>query len=449
MNNGAYLSEEHTDESQESKLDLPASKYIVLIGDGMGDYPLESLKGRTALEAARTPFMDMLAETGEIGRVLTVPKGMSPGSDVANMSILGYDPKKFYTGRGPLEAAAMGIKMNPEDVAFRCNLVTLSFKEGRVYMEDYSAGHISNEEAAILIRDLAPLVSGRSFELFPGVGYRHILLWKGGPEGLDTVPPHDFTGLDITEPWHVYEEEPLLYEILKKAITFFHRHPVNEKRKAEGKLPANSLWPWGQGRHTVIATMKQLYGIKAAVVAAVDLIKGLGVCAGMDIIKVPGATAYLDTNYAGKAAAALEALKDHDLVVVHVEAPDEAGHMGSAKEKVKAIERFDKEVVGNIVSGLKHIDGSHRILLITDHYTPVTLRTHSKEPVPFVIFDSANPKNNEGALFNEKSAAQSSIYIEDGFTLMERFIGVTPREVDLTPKKKFYLPQKSNQEKKG
>ncbi len=424
------------DQKPEPDLVLPASRYVVLVGDGMGDYPLEELGGKTPLQAARTPAMDRLAKLGELGRVKTIPNGFPPGSDVANMSIMGYDPRRFYTGRGPLEAAAMGITMNPEDVAFRCNLVTLGFKEGRVFMVDYSAGHISTEEARVLINDLMPHVSQRSFELHVGVSYRHLLLWKGGPEGIATVPPHDFTGKDVTEAWHVYEEEPLLYDLLTKAITLFHRHPVNEKRKALGKNPANALWPWGQGRRPVMATFPQLYGLEGCVVAAVDLIRGLGVWAGLEKMDVPGATGYLDTDYGAKAKAALEALKVHPLVFVHLEAPDEASHMGDVKEKIKAIENFDKLIVGPIMDGLRDMGGSYRVLVITDHYTPVSVRTHRPHPVPYVIFDSLDPKSNDWADFSEASAERSKILIEQGHTLMSRFIGVEPREVDLNPKKK-------------
>ena len=429
---------ENADLADDSlKMELPASKYVILIGDGMADFPIDELGGKTVLEAARTPAMDRLARMGELGRVCTVPEGYPPGSDVANMCLLGYSPKKFYTGRGSLEAGAMGIQMNPEDVAFRCNLVTLKFREGRVFMVDYSADHISTEESHALIKDLAPLVTGRSFDLFAGVSYRNLLLWRGGPEGISTIPPHDFTGNDVTEAWHTYEEEPLLYDLLTKAIAFFHRHPVNEKRKAKGKLPANSLWLWGQGRKPVIATMPQLYGIQGAVVAAVDLIKGLGAWAGMEIVNVPGATGYLDTNYRAKADAALNALRDKTLVLVHVEAPDEAGHMGNVKEKVRAVERFDKEVVRPIMDGLKDMEMPYRILLAPDHYTPVSLKTHTAGPVPYVIYDSLNLKDNPEAAFNEPAAEKSSIMIEEGSDLMPRFIGVTPREVELNPKKKL------------
>ncbi|HID98579.1 MAG TPA: cofactor-independent phosphoglycerate mutase [Thermodesulfobacteriaceae bacterium] len=424
-------------------MELPASRYMILIGDGMADFPIDELDGKTPLEAARTPAMDSIARMGELGRIRTIPEGFQPGSDVANMSLLGYDPSKYYTGRGPLEAAALGVGMNPEDVAFRCNLVTLSFREGRVYMEDYSAGHITTEEARQLIGDFAPLANNRSFELVAGVSYRHLLLWRGGPEGIATVPPHDFTGMDVTEAWHIYEEEPLLYELLTKAITFFLRHPVNETRKAGGQLPANSLWPWGQGRRPVMATFPQLYDIEGAVIAAVDLIKGLGIWAGMETIGVPGATGYLDTNYSAKAEAALNAIREKTMAVVHVEAPDEASHMGDVKEKIKAIERFDRDVVGPVMDGLKEMGGAYRILVVTDHYTPVSLRTHSTGPVPFAIYDSLNPMDNQEAAFNEPAARKSGLMLEDGSELMPRFVGVSPREVELNPKKKFGVPPRT------
>ena len=424
------MNEEKLNQNAENK------KYLVLVGDGMADFPIDSLGGRTVLEVARTPAMDRLARLGCLGTARTVPEGYPPGSDVANMSLMGYDPKKYYTGRGPLEAAALGVKMNPEDVAYRCNLVTLSFREGRVYMHDYSAGHISTEEAHQLLKDFAPHVPPRSFDLIPGVSYRHILIWKGGPEGIPTVPPHDFTGMDVTEAWHTYEEEPMLYELLTKAITFFHHHPVNEKRRAEGKLPANSLWPWGQGRRPRIPTLKELYDIEGAVVAAVDLIKGLGVWAGMEVVEVPGATGYLDTNYRGKAEAALNVLKDKDLVFLHVEAPDEAGHAGDVKEKIKAIENFDKEVVAPILDGLKDLGYPFRMLIVTDHFTPIVLKTHAPGLVPFIIYDSTDVKENEEAAYNEKAAEKSDLVVEQGYRLLSMLVGREAKEIDIDRRKK-------------
>ncbi len=417
-------------------IEHPVDKYVILIGDGMADFHVKEIGNKTALQAARTPFMDIIARLGEFGLVKTIPDELPPGSDVANMSLLGYDPQKYYTGRGPLEAAALGIKMNPEDVAFRCNLVTLGFRDGRVFMDDYSAGHISTEEALVLISELAEIVKSRSFELFPGVSYRHLLLWKGGPEGLATVPPHDYTGHDVTEAWRVYEEEPLLYEVLKKAINLFHRHPINLKRMKEGKRPANAIWPWGQGRKPVIATIFDQYDLKGSVIAAVDLIKGLGKWAGLETPEVKGATGFLDTDFNAKAQAALNELKSKDLVVVHVEAPDEAGHMGDIQEKIKAIERFDKEVVGTVFDGLKNMDCSFRLMVVTDHYTPVSIKTHARGPVPFVIYDSLEVRDNPDAHFHEEWAERTGILFEKGFKLFHHFVGAEPRYVELDPKKK-------------
>ena len=419
-NNGAILNMEQAVE-----------KYIVLIGDGMGDEPLPEFEQRTALEAARIPTMDFLARNGELGLLKTIPDGMPLGSDVANMSLMGYDPREFYTGRGPLEAAAMGIEMNPEDVAFRCNLVTLSFREGRVYMDDYSAGHIGTEEAHSLVEDLATLISSRSFELIPGVSYRHLLLWRGGPEGIVTFPPHDYTNQDVTEAWHIYEDEPLLFQVFKKAITFFHRHPVNEKRKERGLNPANSIWLWGQGRKPVMPTLTDLYGINGSVIAAVDLIKGLGKWAGLDDVKVEGATGFLDTNYRGKAEAALNVLEYQDIAFLHVEAPDEAGHMGNAREKVRAIENFDREVVTPVFEEMSKRNTPFRMLVVTDHYTPVAIRTHAAGAVPFIIYDSRKAGENPSKAYSESAAKETGLEIPEGHTIIPRLLEVElPGEKD-------------------
>ena len=403
---------------------MKAKKFIVLVGDGMGDESLPEFEQRTALEAARTPTMDFLAKNGELGLLKTIPEGMPLGSDVANMSLMGYDPGEFYTGRGPLEAAAMDVAMNPEDVAFRCNLVTLAFREGRVYMEDYSAGHISTREAHILMEDLAPLIASRSFELIPGISYRHLLLWRGGPEGLATFPPHDYTNADVTEAWHIYEDEPLLFEVLKKAITFFHRHPVNEKRKEQGRNVANSIWLWGQGRKPVMPTLTELYGINGSVIAAVDLIRGLGTWAGLEKVDVAGATGFLDTNYRGKAEAALSALEEQNFVFIHVEAPDEAGHMGNAREKVKAIENFDREVVTPVFEEMKKRGAHFRMLVVTDHYTPVSIRTHAAGSVPFIIYDNMREQDNSSFVYSEKAAAETGLNISEGHTIIARLLEV-------------------------
>jgi 2,3-bisphosphoglycerate-independent phosphoglycerate mutase len=399
-------------------------KYVVLIGDGMGDYPLEELGGKTPLQAASTPAMDFLACEGELGLVKTIPPGFEPGSDVANLSILGYDPASCYTGRGPLEAGSMGITLSPDDVAFRCNLVTLDFMaDGRVVMVDYSGGHISTEEARVMVADIGREVKVNGLTLYPGVSYRHLLVWAEGKEKLVTVPPHDHTGKDVTAHWGVYQHDPNLINWIAQVLIILRDHPVNERRVKEGKKPANAVWLWGQGRMPYMPKFAERFGIKGAIISAVDLLKGIGVYAGLEPITVPGATGYLDTNYQGKAEYALAALKEKDLVVVHVEAPDEASHGGNLEEKIKAIENFDQKVVRVVVDGLAEF-GEHRILLVTDHYTPISVKTHVSEPVPFAIFSSNRRGRTREAGFNEVSAKETGLFIRDGFKLMEKFIRI-------------------------
>jgi len=399
-------------------------KYVVLIGDGMGDYPLEELGGKTPLQAASTPAMDFLACEGELGLVKTIPPGFEPGSDVANLSILGYDPASCYTGRGPLEAGSMGITLSPDDVAFRCNLVTLDFMaDGRVVMVDYSGGHISTEEARVMVADIGREVKVNGLTLYPGVSYRHLLVWAEGKEKLATVPPHDHTGKDVTAHWGVYEHDPNLINWIAQVLIILRDHPVNERRVKEGKKPANAVWLWGQGRMPYMPKFAERFGIKGAIISAVDLLKGIGVYAGLEPITVPGATGYLDTNYQGKAEYALAALKEKDLVVVHVEAPDEASHGGNLEEKIKAIENFDRKVVQVVIDGLAEF-GEYRVLVVTDHYTPISVKTHVSEPVPFAIFSSNRRGRTREAGFNEVSAKETGLFIRDGFKLMEKFIRI-------------------------
>ncbi len=397
-------------------------KYLLLVGDGMGDYPIQELRNRTPLEAAHTPAMDYIAQHGELGLVRTIPKGMEPGSDVANLSLLGYAPSEHYTGRGPIEAASLGVKLNPEDVAFRCNLVTLKRQGDHLFMVDYSAGHISTEEGRTLIQDLAEAIPSEKIKLYPGIGYRHLLVWKGGPEGIKTYPPHDFIGRDVSEAWQVYEEEPVLRDFLYQAMAFLERHPINHRRRQEGKPVANSLWPWGQGRAPRLEPFSERYGLRGAIVAAVDLIKGLGICAGLEIINVPGATGYLDTNYRGKAEAALEALHGpYDFVFLHVEAPDEASHEGLLEEKIRAIESFDREVVKVVLEGMADFE-AYKIMIATDHLTPISLKTHASVPVPFAIYDSRDPGIKRIQGFNEKAAKEAGVFYQTGEGLMAHFI---------------------------
>ena len=395
------------------------SKYIVLVGDGMGDYPLETLGGKTPLEAAHTPNMDFIASNGVLGLVETVPDGMPPGSDIANMSLLGFDPKKYHTGRGPIEAASLGIKVNPEDIIFRCNLVSLGKKEGAIFMEDYSAGHISSEEAKELILTLNKYLGSERFHFYPGVSYRHILVWHNGKNEFTTIPPHEIPGQEVTDYLNNLPSE--IRELVINAKKILVNHPVNQQRVKEGKKMANSIWPWGQGRMTNMPSFKERFGLKGGVISAVDLIKGIGILAGLKVINVPGATGYFDTNYKGKVQYALDALKELDFVYVHVEAPDEAGHEGNLAEKIKAIEAFDQQVVGSVLNAAKR--ENIKVMVTMDHYTPVTVRTHVGKPVPFAIF-SKRKIPASFRLFCERIANESGILVKPGYKLMECFLRV-------------------------
>ena len=404
---------------------MGSRKYIVLIGDGMADYPVAELGGKTPLQAARTPNLDLLARQGVLGRVNTIPPGFAPGSDVANLTVFGYDPAVYYTGRAPLEAVAMGVKLGPADVAFRCNLVTLSREDGDIYMDDFSAGHISTEEAGRIVRDLGKELGNEEFNFFPGVGYRHLLVWRNGEAclRLKTTPPHDITGRNISP--HVPEgdgDEDILW-LMNRAQKILPSHPVNRERTRAGKKPANAIWLWGQGKAPALEPVTRRFGIRGAVISAVDLIKGIGFYAGLEIVSVPGATGYLDTNYAGKAQGALKALEDGDLVYVHVEAPDEASHNGKLADKIRAIEDFDEKIVGPILAGAEKFE-EFRLLILPDHFTPLAIKTHSPEPVPFVLFSSKEGKNllKRDRSFDEESAEKTGILIERGYELMEKFI---------------------------
>ena len=407
-------------------------KYIVLIGDGMADYPIAELGGKTPLQSARTPTLDRLARQGTLGRVNTIPPGFSPGSDVANLTVFGYDPAVYYTGRAPLEAVAMGVKLAPADVAFRCNLVTLLKEDGDTYMEDFSAGHISTEEAGRIVKDLGKELGNEEFNFYPGVSYRHLLVWRNGEASLrlKTTPPHDITGRNISP--HVPEgdgDEEILW-LMNRARKILLSHPVNLERTGMGKRPGNAIWLWGQGKAPVLKPMTHRFGIRGSVISAVDLIKGIGYYAGLEIVNVPGATGYLDTNYVGKAEYALKALEDQDLVYVHVEAPDEAAHNGNLKDKIQAIEDFDRKIVAPILEGAEKF-GGYRLLILPDHFTPLTIKTHSPEPVPFIVFSSEEKDNplKAGRSFDEASAEKTGLLIEKGHELLEKFIkGFSPAD---------------------
>ena len=397
-------------------------KYAILIGDGMADYPIDELGGRTPLAAAKTPNMDIMATQGELGLARTIPAGMEPGSDVANLSIMGYDPAVYHTGRAPLEAASMGVSLGPQDVAFRCNLVTLRHEtDGDIYMEDYSAGHISSNEARELIISINQTMGNGSRRFYPGVSYRHLLVWQGGEENWRTFPPHDLTGQNVSSYLAGQGKEKPLLELIKSSWPVLARHEVNRLRRERGQNPATSIWLWGQGRAPRVPTLQELYGLTGAVISAVDLMRGIGIYAGLTPILVPGATGYLDTNYAGKVEAALDALETMDFVYLHVEAPDEAGHTGELKNKLQAIEDFDYRVVGPMLQGLKSL-GPHRVLLMPDHRTPVSLKTHSPEPVPFVLYDSRQIQGNTPRRFNEFAAENTGLLIDKADLLLARLV---------------------------
>jgi len=380
-------------------------KYIILLGDGMADEPIAELGGKTPLQFANTPYMDRLSQTGKLGLAATVPEGYPPGSDVANLSVFGYDPAECYSGRSPLEAASMGVELGPEDVAFRLNFVWLEAHYGKLYMGDFSAGHISTAESKLLIETLQEELGGDEFDFYPGVSYRHLMVWKNGKDQLTFTPPHDISTYSIEGHLPQGDGADVLQDLTNSAQMLLNSHPVNNQRVAEQKLPANSVWFWGHGRKPVMETYRQRYNLTGSVISAVDLIRGIGVNAGLNIIEVPGATGYLDTNYRGKAEYAVKALQESDFVYVHVEAPDEAGHGGLIKEKIEAIESFDRDVVGTIVENISEI-GDCRILVTPDHPTPVEKRTHTSDPVPYILFDSRQPVASQATAYSEAEAAR-------------------------------------------
>jgi 2,3-bisphosphoglycerate-independent phosphoglycerate mutase len=402
-------------------------KYALLVGDGMADYPLEELGGRTPLMAANTPHMDWIARNGAVGLVKTIPPGFSSGTEIANMSLLGYDPARYFTGRGPLEAASMGVSLEADDVAFRCNLVSLEVFGSQVIMEDFTAGHISSDEARQIIQDIDRELGTEAIRFYPGLSYRHIMVWKGagsntGLESLSIVPPHDILGKGIFDYLPEVGGEDGIVDLLTRSQVLLKEHPVNLARMERGVKPANSIWVWGQGRRPQIPTLAERFGVKGSVVCAVDLLKGLGLYAGLEVIDVPGATGYFDTNYRGKAEYGLRELEEKDLVFIHVEAPDEAGHSGDIPKKIETIETFDKGVVGTILEGLRDSE-EYRVMVLPDHATPIPLRTHAPDPVPFAIYDSRRRRSwPAGMSFDEESVRQSGVTIEDGYQIMDAFM---------------------------
>ncbi len=399
-------------------------KYIVLLGDGMADEPIEGLGGKTPLEAARTPNMDRIAADGAAGIVRSIPNGFPPGSDVANLSIMGFDPVRYYTGRAPIEAASLGIELSESDVAYRMNLVTLSGggREAlRRTMVDYSAGHIPDSDSHPLVECLERELGSHEFRMYPGKSYRHILVWRNGKHHITTTPPHDITGKEIGTHLPHGDGAGRLLLLMREAERILADHPVNRKRIGEGKRPATSPWFWGQGVRPSLVTYPERWGITGAVISAVDLIQGLGILSGLAVIEVPGATGWIDTNYAGKVKAALRALEQGaDFVYLHVEAPDEAGHSGDAALKVRAIEQFDSHIVGPITDGMT-IFPRRRCLVLPDHPTPIGIRTHSRAPVPFAAVGSGLSHTGAGG-FSEAACRATGLFVSEGHTLIERFL---------------------------
>lgn len=398
-------------------------KYVIVLGDGMAGEPVEKLEGRTTLEAARTAVMDKLSKVSEQGLACMVPAGMAPGSDTANLSVAGYDPKVYYTGRSPLEALSIGVDMKPEDVAFRCNLVTLS-EEDVAYEDrtiiDHSSDEISTGDAEILLDALKNGLAREGYEFYAGTSYRHLLIWHQG-EVVELTPPHDI----LTRRIGAYlPEEPVLREMMEKSYEILENHPLNCERRRVGLKPANSAWFWGAGTRPALSSFEEKTGKKAVMISAVDLLKGIAVGAGMTPVYVEGANGGLHTNYEGKAKAAVDALvrEGYDFAYIHVEAPDEMGHQGSCEDKVQAIEWLDEKVIGNVVSGLEEAGEDFRLLILPDHPTPICVRTHTKEPVPYLLYDSTKAVEGQET-YNEKKAKISGIMWADGYRLMEYLLG--------------------------
>lgn len=400
-------------------------KYLVMLCDGMADEPNEALGNSTPMEKANKPCMDSLAAKAEVGIVKTVAEGLKPGSDVANLSVLGYEPAVYYSGRSPLEAASIGIDLKDTDVTLRCNLVTLSDDEDyeNKTILDYCADDISSEEAKVLIEYIQEKLGNDVFRFYPGVSYRHCLVWSNGnPHPGVLTPPHDITGKVITDYIPKGEAVDELYDLMKKSYDLLKDHPVNQARIARGKRPANSIWLWGEGTKPLLDNFSEKFGIKGSMISAVDLLKGIAICAGMNSVDVDGATGYLDTNFDGKCKAAIEEFKNGaDLVYIHVEAPDECGHRGEIENKVKAIEMIDEHILGPVVEFLKGYD-DFAVLVCPDHPTPLSIRTHTSTPVPYLIYDSKNEINSGVKVFCEKEARETGNYIEKGFTMMNYFL---------------------------
>ena len=396
-------------------------KYIIILGDGMADEPLEVLGGKTPLEYASTPVMDHLASCGEIGMVRTVPSSMKPGSDVANLAVLGYDPERNYSGRSPLEALSVGVAMEDTDIIFRCNLVTLT--EAEPYAEktilDHSSGEISTRDADILMDAIREHFNSEEIQFYTGTSYRHITVWKNGSV-QDLIPPHDHLG-QVIGPF--LPENPLLRRMMEESFDILNNHPLNAERAKQGKNKANSLWFWGAGTKPGLGSFREKTGLNGVMISAVDLLKGIAVGAGMKVVNVPGATGSLDTNYEGKADAAVKALLEDgmDFAYIHVEGPDEMGHQGIVADKVRSIEYLDSRLIARVKKAMDESGEAYRMLVLPDHPTSLRCRTHTGDPVPYVIFDSTR-QMRKLSRYSEAEAAASGNFVEKGYTLMDHFL---------------------------
>lgn len=403
-------------------------KYIVVLGDGMADTKIKQLGNKTCLEAARTPCLDSIAPLSEVGLCKTVPQGYKPGSDVANMSVLGFNPAKYYTGRSPLEAVALGINLKPDDVTLRCNFVTLSDDEnyGEKIMLDYSAGDISTEEAKILIKVLQENFGAENLKFYAGISYRHCLVVSGGKTGHDLTPPHDITDKSVKGHLPKGENGGFYLRLMEKSYELLSNHPVNLKRIKEGKRPANSIWLWGEGTSPALADFYKLRSLKGGIITAVDLVKGIGMLAGMRILDVDGITGNYDTNFSGKANAAADALLcgGLDFVYIHIEATDECGHHGDFEKKIYSIEQIDEKVIKTLIERFKKAGEEFAMLVCPDHPTPCDIKTHLSDPVPYLLYTNKKSLSNGAVRYTEDEAAKTGEYLPDGYRLIEKLLSV-------------------------
>lgn len=401
-------------------------KYIVVLGDGMADYPIPELNNKTPLQYAKKPNIDNLASQSIVGMVKTIPDNLPPGSDVANLSVMGYDPEKYYTGRSPLEAVSMGIDLSNQDLAFRCNLVTLSDETDYAdkTMIDYSSDEISSEEAARLINEVNRHFKSDSINFYSGVSYRHCMVWKNAPEGFHLTPPHDILEKKIKDYLPKGRHSPKILNMMKDSFNFLRIHDINKNRVARGLRPANSIWLWGEGKRPSLPTFPQKYNVKGSVISAVDLVKGLGICMDLKSINVDGATGTISTNFKGKVEAAIKELESgQDFVYIHIEAPDECGHRYEINNKVRSIELIDEHIIGRLLERLKSFD-AFRLLILPDHPTPLSLRTHTSDPVPFILYDSRENVSSKLLGYDEVQAKNTGVFIDKGHELMDLFLGL-------------------------